>query len=244
LTVFDESWRELWRHNFPDAMITGSRSDGEGRFWSGYLKGDTNTEILFAYTPLNGGGQALYCFSENGIVNWGFIPGRGVVSDKEKSFIPPYHISSFAVTSKHDARFPGPFVVVSANNSTGYPNQVAILNGSGTEVGEYWHSGHLPHIVVTDLDSDGVDKILLGGEDFGSMQATLVVLDPRRATGVFASREPAGGHGQIRGFGTANEKAVLLFPALRKNLTGPPFLLGFGKDMSPEPRTASASATA
>lgn len=77
-------------------------------------------------------------------------------------------------------------------------------------MGEYWHSGHLPHLSVADIDGDSHPEILLAGASSGYRQATLIALDPGRVFG--ASSEMDGEALQIQGFRPAREKARLLFP--------------------------------
>jgi hypothetical protein len=101
-------------------------------------------------------------------------------------------------------------IVVTASNIPHHPNQVALLDGTGRLLGEYWHSGHLDALDVGDADGDGKPEILLAGVNNGKRAATLVVLDPERVSG--SSTQEAGDASQIRGFPLGTEKRVLLFP--------------------------------
>jgi hypothetical protein len=76
-------------------------------------------------------------------------------------------------------------------------------------VSEYWHSGHLYHLTLADLDGDGRQEIILTGISNGYHQATMVVLDSDRVNG--ASIEATRPEIQIHGMGIPHERARLLF---------------------------------
>ena len=80
-------------------------------------------------------------------------------------------------------------VVVSSNHYLTYPDQVALLDKNGQVVGEYWHAGHLLVLAQADLDGDGQGELLFGGIDNTQHQATLVVLDPGKVSGLFRSSQ-------------------------------------------------------
>ena len=91
----------------------------------------------------------------------------------------------------------------------------------GKTISEYWHSGHLEHLTVADLDGDGRREIVATGISNGYRQATLVVLDPDRLAG--ASTETARPEIQIHGMGIARERLRLLFPRSDLNRDRYPF---------------------
>jgi hypothetical protein len=152
-------------------------------------------------------GASLFCFSQNGDVEWEFRPGRRV-ADKQKEFSNIYYPAAFRVFRNKDSRRTK--VVVSSNHSAFYPDQVAVLGTDGKLISEYWHSGHLLWMQSLDLDGDGTDEILLSGVNDGYRQATLVVFNQDKISG--ASVEPGGDFHQLQGFGAGTERAVVLFP--------------------------------
>lgn len=210
LSVSDAAGRDLWRYSLPQPSVREMSELQKLRHgWFGDLDGDSRTEFLFVYAPLNDSvaGHTLYCFSDRGSIKWKFAPGR-TIADATQTYSRVYFISGFRVLPGNAPNTPK--VVVSSNHSWSYPNQIATLEAHGAVLGEYWHSGHLTAIETADLDGDGRHEILAAGVNNGRRQATLVVLDPQRVTG--ASVQPAGDAFQLRGFAPAEEKALLLFP--------------------------------
>lgn len=85
-----------------------------------------------------------------------------------------------------------------------------VLDSQGGILSEYWHSGHLPHLRLADLDGDGTEEILAAGVSEAYRQATLVVLD---LTGFFgASQAPPDSPEEFADMVPAVEKALVLFP--------------------------------
>ncbi len=211
LVVSDARGREVWRHQFPDVLGQEAYNSAvAGRAsWFGNIDGDSETELLFLYLPVTAEktGTALYCFSPEGKVKWRFTPGKAV-TDGSATYSQTYAITDFAVLPGRDG---GPRrIVVTASNIPYHPSQVALLDGTGRLLGEYWHSGHLDALDVGDGDGDGKPEIFLAGVNNGKRAATLVVLDPERVTG--SSTQEAGDASQIRGFPLGTEKRVVLFP--------------------------------
>lgn len=211
LVVTDSEGREVWRHTFDHAMETSWYAGKEGhlRIWFGDLEGDARQETLFVYWPADNEvvGTALYCFSNKGAVKWKFTPGAQV-SDATQTYSQTYLIAAFQVTDLGLGR--GRSVLVTSRHATYHPTQFALVDRSGMKTGEYWHSGHLDYMTTSDLDGDGVPEILLAGVNNGYRAATLVVLDPHQVRG--ASFQGQDSPYQIRGYGPAAEKAVVLFP--------------------------------
>jgi len=109
------------------------------------------------------------------------------------------------VTQKRPSR-----IVVSSIHDPWWPNQIAILDSKGKLLSEYWHSGHLEHLSLADLDGDGREEVIATGISNGYHQGTLIVLDPDRVFG--ASTEAARPELQLHGMGVAQERLRLLFP--------------------------------
>ena len=62
----------------------------------------------------------------------------------------------YELTAKTPAR-----IVVSSFHDPLYPDQIAIVGPNGKTISEYWHSGHLEHLALADLDGDGNRRSLL-----------------------------------------------------------------------------------
>lgn len=208
----DERGRELWRYKFedplrleedPEEIPTARRASFDD------LDGDGRIETLYAYVPasIEEKGASLFCFSEAGKLRWSFRPGRAVHT-AAATFGSQYAISYFGLLpggNRGEAR-----ILVVSNQVGGFPAQVAVLDGQGRTLGEYWHSGPLTTVETGDLDSDGSPEIVLGGHSNSYQAATLVVLDSRYVQGASTERESP--KFQILGFGPGREKARLLFP--------------------------------
>jgi len=206
LIATDGQGREVWRHQFPTRLDRGAYGGQiPQRCTFADLDGDGRVETLFVYVPLDFAsvGTPLICFGEDGTIKWQFDPGKAI-RDTRQEYLPPFFISNV-----HVIPIPGshPRILVSSNHYLHNPNQVAMLDSTGTLISEYWHSGHLLYVVHADLNGDGIEEILLAGVNNGYRQGTLVIFDSRNVAG--ASTQPGR---QILGFPPGTEKAVLLFP--------------------------------
>ena len=206
LIVSDDKGRELWRKVFP--AIDSAWHAGGRNGWVGDLDGDGRNEVLFAPWSGNRGTAVgpLFCYDSNGQERWRFNPGRTVRTQKEV-FEPPfsvYGVSAGRLGNNGEMR-----VVVSSGHYLYYPAQVAILDAKGQLLREYWHAGHLPQILITDLDGKGQNKLLLAGVNNATKKATLLVLDPDAPSGSLRENNPAY---MFQGMPFANETARLLFP--------------------------------
>lgn len=216
LVVIDTVGRAVWQHAFPDAVDqndlqnTGSFAD---------LDGDGTAELVVLYRPVTRGtkGMALYAFSQDGKPLWRYIPQR-TVEDTRQSFAPIYHVRAFRVFPSPSADGSKTWIAVSNVHYWSYLSQVAILDGRGQLVREYWHSGHLDVMETSDLDRDGVHEVLVAGGNAGTSRAVLLVLDPRTMTG--ASVQPAG---DPQGFAPGNETTIVTFPRSQLNRTLEPY---------------------
>ncbi len=212
LVALDGRGRQAWTYRLPRSPQAEAYEDAASRShaaWFGDLDGDSRTEMLFRYTPADSAnvGTWLYCLSEDGRLKWQFHPGQRV-STATGGFSDAYRIAAFVPASLPGR--PGQHLVVTGFHSWSWPNQVVLLSPEGKVAGEYWHSGHLLHLGLADVDGDGVDEILAGGVNNGRRRATLVVLDPRRLAG--ASVQPPGDPTQLQGFAPGTEKMIIYFP--------------------------------
>ena len=209
LVAYGRKDREIWRHSFPDGFFAPYYETNSDWHVSANLDGSAGgINTLFHYAPANkdSAGSTLFCFSADGTVKWKFTPGHKVTDAGGESY-ETFLINSVRVlakTARHDS-----LVIVSSNDVRNYPNQVVALTASGRIMGEYWHSGHLLHAAVVDLDGEGHEELLLAGVN-NSHGATLVVLDPLHLSG--ASAQPPGDRRQLVGLPSGREKAIVMLP--------------------------------
>jgi excisionase family DNA binding protein len=216
LVITDARGREMWRKAFANLARSDYENDRSVRFVD--LDGDGQTEVLVVGHGQQQAETPLICYAHDGTERWRFVPGRTVRTATE-TFGPPFHIQNFAVTrvgQQHALR-----IVVTSQHYLYYPTQVALLAPDGRVLREYWHSGGLANLLVTDLAGDGMNRILLGGVHNATKTATLVVLDPETMSGASVEENPAY---QLQGFAPGVEVARLLFPRSCMNKFLEPFL--------------------
>lgn len=210
LVVVNAKGEQLWTRGFPDGFWADFYRNGLAPdMWFGDLDGSGKTTILLLYHPTVDGearSTTLICFSDRGDELWRWTPGRVLPELGGEPAV--FRTTGLAVLKAK----PGAAaqILMVSDHYPQYPTQVALIDTRGKTVSEYWHSGHLDHMVLADLDGDGRQQILLLGTSNGYNQATLVVLDPARMGG--ASLETARPELQIHGMGIAQERFRLLFP--------------------------------
>jgi hypothetical protein len=219
MVVLDASGAELWRKTFEAELApaldgAGEPSDSAPRIWTEDLNGDGVEEVLFRcnFKHLEAGPGCLVCYSANGIEKWRFVPGRTVQTRAEKfeSVFVIRELETISAVPHGPKR-----IVVTASHSVFYPAQVVLLSEHGEILHEYWHSGHLNRVVVSDVDADGKPEIYLGGTSNSANQATVIVLDPENFGG--ASDESARPDYQLLGFSPATVRARILLPRTHLN---------------------------
>ncbi|MGJ5817487.1 helix-turn-helix domain-containing protein [Paludibaculum fermentans] len=209
LVVSGVSGHELWRYAF-DARPMQPWSNDPNHAAPAPLDvdGDGIREFLFPLwlqTPNVHQGR-LICFTNSGKVKWDFSLGRSVTSGKGEQFAPPYVVWAYAPVRLGSGRTA---LAVSSHHNYEYPGQVALLSPEGQLLRQYWHSGHLSHMIVTDLNSDGKDELCLSGIANGYRRIALVVLDPNRMRGASAEKDP---NYRLLGLGAPVEMARFLLP--------------------------------
>jgi len=210
LRIMNAEGDNLWSKSFRDGFWHEYYDQGVApRMWFGDLDGDGRTDVLLLYHPAIGPrlhSSTLICYSDRGKEKWRWTPGR----ELPELHGAPATFRSVALVVLKATPKRGPRIVVSSIHDPWWPNQIAVLDSNGKTISEYWHSGHLDHLALADLDGDGREEIVATGISNGYHQATMIVLDSDRVFG--ASVEAARPELQIHGMGSAQERLRLLFP--------------------------------
>ncbi|MGB6597466.1 MAG: hypothetical protein WA621_21385 [Candidatus Acidiferrum sp.] len=217
LTILDADGKGLWSKSFPDGFWPSYYEHGIAeRIWFVDFGGKGHTSVLFLYHPAVrpwSFSTTLICYSDRGKEKWRWTSGK-VLPELEGNPA-TFEVAGLGILNA-TTKTP-PRIVVSSFHNPMYPDQVAIVDANGKTLSEYWHSGHLQHLTVADLDGDGKQEIVATGISNGYHEATLVVLDSDRVFG--ASIEAARPEIQIHGMGAAQERLRLLFPRSDMNKT-------------------------
>ncbi len=160
LKAFDSRGHLLWEHSFPPLSQPFYSQPSNATLITD-LDGDGKSELLFNMVPEHGGPAPgrLLCYQSDGRLRWEFIYGRPrVISGRS---IDATYSGLFFRIVKADGR---KFILTSANHHLWFPSQVALLDpATGKLVDEYWHPGGFFRLLLTDLDGDRVDEVLLAG---------------------------------------------------------------------------------
>jgi hypothetical protein len=209
LSILDKDGQQLWSKSFPDGFWLDFYDKRLAqRLLFEDLDGQGHTSVLFLYHPASvprSFSTALICYSDTGQELWRWTLGR-TLPELEGS-PPTFRIIDLAVLREPGNRRPR--LVVSGYHDPFYPHEVAVLDSNGKQLSEYWHSGHLDHLTLGDLNGDGKQQIVATGISNGYREGTLIVLDPDHMGG--ASVEQARPEIQIHGMGPGQEKIRLLF---------------------------------
>jgi hypothetical protein len=196
LVVSGADGKVLWSREFPQKILCGRLggrkpqvADLGGASAKAIVIGFANDGKFKFESP-----DKVICLDGAGSLQWEFIPGAKLTWDGF-SYPEAFRLWDYTVGSMaHGKKF---FVVV-ANHEMYSPSQVAILDEHGKSVGEYWHTGWIFEELLTDLDGDGNDEIILGGQNDLYTKPFLAVIKyniPRSISPVpkgFAPGFPAG----------------------------------------------------
>jgi len=157
-----------------------------------------------SYFPFN---NVLVCYNTDGTERWKYELHRsmtfgGLPYTDDYRF---YHME--AGDFAHSGHIE---VMAVARHDPWSPNVLLRVNAdSGKVLGEFWQSGELREFDARDLDHDGVDELIFGGQNNRLQHACLAVFDPRAIAG--SSPGPAGYYPP--GIPAGTEKYYILFPA-------------------------------
>jgi hypothetical protein len=173
LEAYDARGHVLWRKVFPEGRARdpvappySTRSLG---VWTSNtniiddVDGDGVREVVFVLSrtlPMEAlQREYVICFDADGRERWRFATGRALAWQGrhfDDGYVVHWVVGPFWYMG-HRA------LAVGAQNVF-FPFQVAVLDAAnGTMLGEYWHFGSLPAVLVFDQDGDGQREIVAGG---------------------------------------------------------------------------------
>jgi hypothetical protein len=201
LIVSDDAGRELWRKPFPPLHENAYRLPGQ--VWIGDLDGRKGSVVFLE--SREDAAESLIVYDNRGAEQWRFTPGYQVHTG-DRAFNPPFHPEQVLVARLGRAR---EWRIALTSTHLHYPSQVALLDAHGRLLREYWHSGHLRHLLAMDLTRQGWNTLVVTGISNPRKTSTLLVLDPDHFTGASAEESPAY---QLQGIASPVETARVLFP--------------------------------
>jgi hypothetical protein len=224
LIITDKAGHEVWRHdtgleNLQDEKYYRVRFQKDARIIENGMPltlgplliikdfdRDGRIEVLFAPMTTDDlrSGQ-LILFDVRGQIRWTHAPGPSVrVGNRD--FLGEY-VTAFVEARDLDGD--GRDEIIWCSHSRGeYPTRTLFLDTADRILGEYWNAGQINEIEFADLNRDGREEILLGGQNEEYQRPCFIVLDsgdmkgcsPQSAAYRFADGLPG------------REKFYLLFP--------------------------------
>jgi len=163
LVVYAADGKILWTREYPQKIGCGRLG---GRKPQVTDLGDASAKAIFIGLANDArfsfqSPDKVICLDRAGSSLWEFIPGAKLTWDGF-SFPEAFRLWDYTVGSLARGQ---KFFVVITNHEMYSPSQVAILDERGKLVGEYWHTGWIFEELLTDLDGDGNDEIILGGQN-------------------------------------------------------------------------------
>jgi hypothetical protein len=210
--VLDRNGQELWRRLFDRELVSNSQLDAMGapaahkeRPLFLDLDGDGSREFIFPNRARREDnlGDELYVFSARGDILWKYRCADTIRS-RAGAYTSQYYIENVQLLVTPETRG----LLVGFLNGPDEAANITLFSPQGQIARRYWHSGHIHHMLIDDLNRDRFPEIYLGGMANFYHAADVVVLDPRNFGG--ASLEVP--ERQILGFGPPVELARLILP--------------------------------
>ncbi len=183
LRIFDENSRFLWSYDLKAQFKTVVYENE--RFQPVVIRDidfDQKTDVLFGvYDDKNAlvSGR-VWRFDHRGNVVWKRKMGKAVTFGGEL-FQDHFRVSNIFV---RDLDRNGENEIIQfAYNYPDFPQVCQVTDINGNLLKEYWHAGHANIIAFKDINGDGSDEILMGGQNNEYHDAVLAVLDFHHLSG-------------------------------------------------------------
>lgn len=144
------------------------------------INSDGDLEILFSIQTIDQTSPILICYSCEGKELWRFHGGR------ERKFGSTIYYGDYFIKGfdAHDFDGDGQVeVFVLSFQRPDWPTQLVLLNSQGKKLGEYWNVGQLNDYLVTDLNGDGGEELILVGLNNEYKKGCLIAFDPWKISG-------------------------------------------------------------
>lgn len=217
LTTYNKEGEALWTKSA--AGIPDLRSDeqpdvgtiGKRCLSIADFDGNGVNEVLVSGPDYGGdfSPDTLYCFDQNGSLRWKAGVGQMISFGKQGQ---AQHSTNFIVDWLVVKRRPedrDQLFVISHDRIFSPAKLAEIDVKTGIEKQSYFNRGHCAILRSADVDSDGVNELLVAGENDGYNKACIAILDPSRVRGF----GPVPDHYQPVDNGMkGSEKYYILFP--------------------------------
>jgi hypothetical protein len=216
LTVQNKEGEVLWTESavgIPDVRSDELIDWNRGKRYLSVvdIDGDGKREILLSGTATGGefAGDTLYCFETNNRLRWKAGVGT-MISFGRRGLV--QHSATLIVdwiVVKRRADETGRLFVVSEDRNFSPMKLFEVDTKTGVEQQSFFNRGHCPLLLTGDVEGDGTNELLLGGENDGYNQACLAILDPSDINGFAPVPQEYLPVDSVR---SAQEKYYILFP--------------------------------
>lgn len=216
LTVQNKEGEVLWTKSalgIPDIRSDEPVDLNQGkRFLSVTdIDDDGVKEILLSGAETGGefASDTLYCFEKNKTLRWKAGVGK-MISFGQRGLVQHSTTSILDwLVVKRRADETGRLFVLCEDGTFSPMKLFAVDAKTGAKLQSYFHRGHCPLLLASDVESDGTNELLLGGENDGYNQACLAILDPSDIGGFAPVPQE---YLPVDSVPSAGEKYYILFP--------------------------------
>jgi len=194
LIIFNEKGKELWRYN------TGVENLWEEKDYREHfqfkksnhivdlpyiiikdLDRDGSREVLFSIQTQDETKEGeVFCFNRKGRPLWQFKAGRQMKYG-DKIYSRDYRTNGL-LAEDLDGDGQLEIIVLSVHRPS-WPCQLALLDSRGNLKGEYWNAGYFNDVTWVDLNGDGVEEIVAGGNNNEYGKGCLAVFESKSISG-------------------------------------------------------------